>query len=278
MYLLSSMAADIATYLGVPIGLWISFRIVGYPDLSLESLFVFGGVIYATAVGGNNLLMPLFFGLASVAIGFGASVLRNRVGVHPILISLAAGYLFYSVSLLMLGGPNRYFGLGASRPDEFVTASVALEVFVTAVIVMSLGLRTSVGLRILASGSNPELARRQGFSPTVWQGVALSVSFLLVMISGALFAWRTGSIDISHGSGLLLIAIFVVVLTRALQSRVRLAANAAVLTLSLAGYLIILQAALRLGMPAQWLRGVNAAALLLLVVLLPKKTGQILKL
>lgn len=277
-YLPLSLIADIAIYLGAAIGLWVSFRVMRYPDLSIESLFVLGGVVFASLAETKHLLLllPICLLASSSLIGFVASILRNKFQIHPIIVSLAAGYFFYSLSLLILGGPNRYFGNTLPRPGVFYTTIVAFVFFFIVTAAMDLGARTRFGLRILACGSNPKLATRQGLSPTLWQGVALSLSFLLVMSSGAFFAWRTGNIDVSHGSGLLLISIFVVVFARALQERVKLFKNTVFLALCLAVYLVILQLALRMGMPPQWLRGASAVALLMLVIALPKKKVQLL--
>lgn len=276
---LVSWLSDAAVYFGVALGLWLSFRVLSYPDLSVEYLFVLGGAILASVLsaGYSPALVPFLLVLVSLLLGFLVSILRNLARVHPILISLSAGYLYYSVVLVLLRGPNRFFaelrpgwglaGVGAIAGAIFLSCCLALTIFS----------RTDPGLKVLASGANPQLATRVGLSTTLWQALGLSLSFLLVMTSGVLFSWRARSVDVSHGSGLLLIAIFVVVLSRALQERVRFTTNSAVLLGALLGYLLAMQAVLQAGLPPNWLRGINGAALLLLVLLLPRKEAQLLK-
>ena len=93
---------------------------------------------------------------------------------------------------------------------------------------------------------------------------------MLAMTSGALYAWRAGNVDISYGNGLLLVSLFVVVITRAVQARIRIGINSLLLATFLVAYLGILQVALSVGMPPQWLRGANALAFMGLVLAVPK--------
>lgn len=277
---LISLMSDAGIYLGLPLGLWLSLRVLGYPDLSLEYLFVLGGVFYAVCASGTTGTVALFLVLPCVAIalGFVCSVLRNRFRVHPILVSLAAGYAYYSLSLILLNGPARYLGDQMPPPSLAWAGAVAFSMFGVSVLLLALVGATRTGLKIVAAGSNPELAQRHGISPCLWQGIGLGVSFLLVMMSGCLFAWRAGNVNVSYGSGLLLLSIFVVVLTSAIQPRVRIARNGGLLGLVMLGYLSVLQMAMSCGMPPQWLRGANAAALLLLVLILPRSRTRVLSL
>lgn len=277
---LVSLFSDGSIYLGLALGLWISLRGLGYPDLSLEQLFVLGGVLYALCVSKNVGIFSLVILLPSVAItlGFGCSILRNKCRVHPILVSLAAAYAYYSFSLVLLEGPSRYLGGHVPPPSLAFAGAVALAVFSVLIYVLTVLSSTRTGLKILAAGSNPNLAERHGISSCFWQGVGLGISFLLTMTSGCLFAWRAGNIDVSYGSGLLLISIFVVVLTWAIQPRIRIKANSALLGLVILGYLALLQVAMLLGMPPQWVRGANAATLLALVLILPKSRARVLSL
>ena len=275
---LLSLLSDASIYLGLPLGLWISFRVLAYPDLSVEYLFVLGGVGYALAVTSGWGLPVLVVGLvlASALLGAVCSLIRNRFGVHPVLISLAFAYIYYSVSLALLGGPSRYVGASAPPPSDAFAAVFAAALFGFILVVLVLLARTNAGLKVIAAGSNADLAARHQLTPIVWQGIGLAVSFFLVMVSGALYAWRAGNVDVSYGNGLLLISIFVVVVTRAANTRINMAKNGLLLATFLLGYLGLLQASLLFGLPPQWLRGVSATFLLLLVLVVPKRRGRLL--
>jgi putative tryptophan/tyrosine transport system permease protein len=276
---LLSLLSDASIYLGLSLGLWLSFRILGYPDLALEQLFVLGGVIYAVCVSSGQSITSLVLVtvIVSLSLGFLCSTIRNRFHVHPILISLAAAYAYYSIALITLDGPSRFLGTYVSSPSMGTASGVALAIFGGATLLLELLARRPIGLKVVAVGSNPDLARRHGLSPTLWQGFGLAVSFLLVMTSGILFTWRTGNIDVSYGSGLLLVTIFVVVLTRAVHARIRIWLNSVLLAFFLLSYLTIVQAALSFGMPPQWLRGATALVFLTMVIVLPKANGITLR-
>ena len=127
----SSLLSDVSIFWGLPLGLWVSFRIIGYPDLSVEQLFVLGGTLCGICLS-RGLGVPALLGLlisAALILGFGCSVIRNRFGVHPILISLAAAYAYYSLSLVLLDGPNLYFGAIAPPPSLSFAGWTAFIVF-----------------------------------------------------------------------------------------------------------------------------------------------------
>lgn len=276
MNVLVSLISDTLVYAGLPLGLWISFRILGYPDLAIEQLFVLGSVLYAVTVSAKAAPLAGISVLMVVAIILGAfcSYIRVRFAVHPVLISLAMSYGYYSLSLVLLGGPNTY--LTSTRPDTYTVLTVAALFLSLAILMLQASSGTRVGLRVIAAGSNIGLATRYGMKPVMSQAVGLAVSFALILGSGWLYAWRSGFVDVTSGTGFLLIAVFVVVLGRALQRRVNIARNTAVLVALLIVYLELLDIALRAGLPPQWLRGANAAALLMLVLALPKDRSRTL--
>jgi putative ABC transport system permease protein len=113
-------------------------------------------------------------------------------------------------------------------------------------------------------------------NPVWWQGIGLGVAFSFVTASGALFAWRVGYVDVGSGSGLLLIGIFVVLVARAAQSRIKLGLNGLLLFVALLGYLGVFQMAITLGMRPQWLRGLTAITLLIFLLMLPRKKGKLI--
>jgi putative ABC transport system permease protein len=196
--------------------------------------------------------------------------------IHAVLVSLIAAYAYYSLALVLLGSPNVYFGDRIQPSSPFVAGAFAAFIFGGAVAALGVLARTRWGLKVIASGSNPELAQRHRLNPVWWQGVGLGFAFSFVTVAGALFAWRVGYVDVGSGSGLLLIGIFVVLVARAAQSRIRLGLNGVLLYVALLGYLGIFQMAITLGMRPQWLRGLTAITLLVFLLMLPRKKGKLI--
>ena len=190
-----------------------------------------------------------YIGIASIFLGFTVSAIVNYLKIHPVVATLAAGYIYYSLSLELLNGPNLFLGNKLNGLSEMSVVGAALIIFTFYVAVLVLGKKTNLGQRIIATGSNPELAQRHGISVFIHHAIGLSLSFLCVMTSGALFALKSQSVDISHGAGLLLLAIGVVLVTRAISKRLSPIKNGVFLFLCVISYLLILQGVLYLGLP-----------------------------
>lgn len=267
---------DAAIYFGIGFGLWISLRILAYPDLSIEQLFVLGGVLFSFCVPHPRmlLLLPLLLLLLSFFLGFICSAIRNKFRIHAILVSLIASYAYYSIALVLLGAPNVYFGDRINLVSPFVVGIVSATIYGLMVLLLALFAKTPYGLKIIASGSNISLAERHRLNPFFWQSVGLGIAFSFVSFSGALFAWRVGYVDVGSGSGLLLIGIFVVLVTRAAQARIKLLFNSISIFAAMVCYLGFFQMAIEIGMRPQWLRGMTAASLLIILLFLPRKKGK----
>lgn len=263
--------ADAAVYFGLVLSMWISFRLLRYPDLALEQLFVLGSAIFATVVslGMSPLLaLPALMAVALV-LGASASLLRNWLGINAILVSLLAAYFYYSMTLTILGGPNMFLGDLAKHPSPGETTAVAAITFGGLVSGLAVLFGTPLGLRILACGANWQLARRYGLQPLRSQAIGLSAAFMCTLVAGAINTWRMNTVDVGDGDGLLLVAIFSVLVTRGMQRRVRLVPNALMLAAVLLAYLVVLQIAVHIGLPPHWLSGAKAFALLLVIAVLP---------
>lgn len=273
--MLGYVLSDTLVYLGLPLSLWISFRICRYPDLALEQVFGLGAAIFAVFAKKQAAVWPVLVILPVLAIclGFASCYLRNRCQLHPILISLAAAYMYYSASLIVLGTPNLFFGDSLEVPKQFAFVAVAASVFACASLAIWALFRAKPGLSIVAAGCNWRLAKVYKLKPMMWQGVGMSIAVCLAMMSGALFAWRSGFADVNSGSGLLLVSIFAVFLTAMMQKRIHFLKNVLVLGASLAVFLFVLQLALNLGLEPQWLRGLTGAALLALLLIAPRGVG-----
>lgn len=276
--LIVQILVDAIVYFGVGFGLWVSLRILTYPDLSVEQLFVLGGVAFAICAPTQTglVLLPVVLLTTSFTMGLICSWIRNSLRIHAVLVSLIASYAYYSLALVLMKAPNVYFGDRIRTPTTTKVAIVSTVVFTTLVTALAILAKRRWGLRIIASGSNHDLADRHRLKPTFWQGIGLGVAFSFVTLSGALFAWRVGYVDVGSGSGLLLIAIFVVLVTRATQRRIQISANSLLLLATLVAYLAFFQTAVALGMPPQWLRGLTAISLLLFLILLPRSRGKLI--
>jgi len=151
---------DTLIYAFIPLGLWISLRIMKYPDLAIEQVFVMGGVIFAIATQ-NNISLPLIFVLLlmfATSMGFINGFLRFKLKVNAIILSLIMSYCYYSLSLYFMGKPN----LSLSSHYDFIDSKIILIAIVSILaIIITLFyflLKSNVGNKVIATGCNDSLS------------------------------------------------------------------------------------------------------------------------
>ena len=207
----------------VALGVFLSFRIINFPDLTVDGSFPLGGAVAAALiVAGVN---PFVATAAAIVAGALAGYLTAWLNVHLRIMQLLASILvmiaLYSVNLRIMGKPNvalindaTVFSLVefGGIPDYWLKPLVLLVIVIAAKVLIDLFFASEAGLAMRATGSNPRMARAQGISTdrlTVW-GLALSNA--LVALAGALFVQTQGGADISMGIGTIVIGLAAVII------------------------------------------------------------------
>jgi len=225
MSLIASLGAiEIGLIFGlVALGVFLSFRIINFPDLTVDGSFPLGGAVAAALiVAGVN---PFAATAAAIVAGALSGYLTAWLNVHLRIMQLLASILvmiaLYSVNLRIMGKPNvalindaTVFSLVAfgNIPEYWLKPLVLLVIVIAAKVLIDLFFASELGLAMRATGGNPRMARAQGISTnrlTVW-GLALSNA--LVALAGALFVQTQGGADISMGIGTIVIGLAAVII------------------------------------------------------------------
>jgi putative ABC transport system permease protein len=207
----------------VALGVFLSFRVLSFPDLTVDGSFPLGGAVAATLI--VNEVDPFAATAAAVAAGGAAGLVTALLNVRFRILHLLASILtmiaLFSVNLRVMGRPNvaiindptvltPFFGLG---PSIFVMKPVVIGVLVLAVVLLLAWFLTSeFGLAMRATGANPRMAQAQGIATAthVYAGMALSNG--LVALAGALFAQANGFADVTSGVGTIVVGLAAVIL------------------------------------------------------------------
>jgi len=273
----------------VALGVFISFRLLRFPDLTVDGSFPLGGAVCATliAAGWN----PYGATLAAVAAGAVAGLITGWLNVKLKIMDLLASILMmialYSVNLRIMGKPNvplisepTLFTL--LQPQALVDYIFRPALLLLIVIVGKLALdwffATQKGLAIRATGSNPRMARSQGINTGNMIMLGMAISNALVALAGALFAQTQGGADISMGIGTIVIGLAAVIVGESiLPSRKLVLATLAVIIGAIV-YRFFIALALNsdfIGLQAQDLNLVTALLVVVaLVIPLMKKRLQ----
>ena len=206
----------------VALGVFISFRLLRFPDLTVDGSFPLGGAVCAVLIsGGTN---PWLATLAATAAGAVAGLLTGWLNVRLKIMDLLASILMmialYSINLRVMGGPNvplindpTVFTLlqPEGMEDYIARPLLLLFIVIAAKLVMDWFFSTERGLAIRATGSNARMARSQGVNTGAMLLLGMAVSNALVGLAGALFAQTQGGADISMGIGTIVIGLAAVI-------------------------------------------------------------------
>jgi len=202
----------------VAFGIYLSFRVLDFPDLTVDGSFPLGAAVAAVLIleGWNPWVATGFAALAGMAAGAVTAILNVKLNILNLLASILTMIALYSVNLRIMGRPNiallseetvltPWYSLGL----EFHQVPVILFLIVVAVSLVLLWrfMKSETGLAMRATGSNARMARAQGIATggMIILGVALSNG--LVGLAGALFAQSQGAADVTMGVGVIVIGL-----------------------------------------------------------------------
>lgn len=215
-------------YAIMALGVYLTFRILNFPDLTVDQSFTTGAATAAILIVNYDMNPVVALGAAFVAgalAGVITGLLHAKGGINPLLAGILTMLGLYSINLRIMGDRANVPLLGTDTVYSwFSSAGISgwTLVLVMAVIVLIIKLildwflGTDMGLGLQATGDNEEMVRSFGVSTDSMKIVGLAVSNGLVGLAGAFIAQKQGSSDISMGIGLILIGLASVILGQAL--------------------------------------------------------------
>lgn len=215
-------------YALVALGVYISFRILDFPDLTADGSFPLGGAAAGVAIiAGFNPWIACLFGLVA---GMGAGAITAWFNVRFGILHLLAGILMmtalYSINIRIMDAPNLSLLGQASIFTPFVNNSNEFLVKVcllgAVIVVIKLCLdwffSTETGLAMRATGSNLKMAQAQGINTNWIIILGMAISNGLIALAGALFVQTQGFADVSMGIGTIVIGLAAVIIGEAVIS------------------------------------------------------------
>ncbi|AIJ47190.1 ABC transporter permease [Comamonas testosteroni TK102] len=265
----------------VALGVFISFRLLRFPDLTVDGSFPLGGAVCAILISsGTNPWLATLAGTAAGAVaGFITGWLNVKLKIMDLLASILMMIGLYSVNLRIMGGPNvplineptLFTMLQPANIDDYVMRPLIMLGFViVAKLALDWFFATERGLAIRSTGSNARMARAQGVNTGAMILLGMAISNGLVGLAGALFVQTQGGSDISMGIGTIVIGLAAVIVGETiLPSRKIIWATLAVV-LGAVVYRFFIAAALNIdaiGLKAQDLNLVTAVLVTIALVI-----------
>ena len=207
------------------LGVYITFRILDFADLTVDGSLATGGAVAVMLIrGGMDPALALIFAfLAGMAAGFVTGILHTVFGIPGILASILTQIGLYSVNLGIMGKSNQAINVlqyklvaslryvtGEGSGFFFVKLILAAIVLI-AIIYWFFG--TELGAAIRATGCNPQMASAQGINTSFNKVLALMISNGLVGLCGGLYAQYQGAADVNMGRGAIVIGLAAVIIS-----------------------------------------------------------------
>lgn len=205
-------------YALVAFSIFLSFRVLDFPDLTVDGSLPLGAAVAATLIlaGWHPWLATAAAMLAGMAAGLVTALLNVKLKILNLLASILTMTALYSVNLRIMGKPNvallgedTVLSPWQALPVPYYLVSVLLFalVILAALLLLWFFMKSEVGLAMRATGANPAMARAQGIATgrMIMLGVALANG--LVGLAGALFAQSQGSADVTMGVGAIVIGL-----------------------------------------------------------------------
>jgi len=197
------------------LGVYISFRIMDFPDLTVDGSFVTGAAIMAIAIINKySFFYSLILAFAGGAIaGAATAIIHNKLKIPNLLAGILTMTMLYSINLRIMGSPNlpllkneTIFTVIAHLTRNFFSSEIAILILclfsiIVIKLLLDLFFHTDIGLAIRALGSNEQMVIAQGINPEVLKIIGLSISNGIVALSGAFAAQYQGFADVGMGPG-----------------------------------------------------------------------------
>lgn len=209
------------------IGVYITFRLLDFADLTVDGSLVTGGAVAVMLIrnGVSPWLAIVAAFAAGMAAGFVTGILHTAFGIPGILASILTQLSLYSINYNIQGktanqpvnvlkykllASLRYVNSGGSAKVIFFAGLVVGILVLIAILYWFFG--TEIGQAIRATGCNENMARAQGINTSFIKVLALMLSNGLVGLSGAFYAQYQGATDVNMGRGAIVIGLAAVII------------------------------------------------------------------
>lgn len=260
--------------------LGVSFRLLNFPDLTIDGSFALGASISVTMVqhGYNATFVILISIISGGLAGAVTALLHTRLKVNKFLAGIIVVTALYSVLIRIMGGGNISLGQKTtffdwvSKFDNINSFSYGTDILLIIVVgllfVFSFFfLSSGFGLKLRAACLNADFARSLGINTSISLVIGLFFTNMLAAFSGALFSLKSSYADIGYSQGMLIVALASLTIGEKLISNTKLSRLRYVLLASLAGsigYQIIWAVALRFNLEPTDLNIITALIVIVL--------------
>lgn len=200
----------------VAMGVYITYKILDFPDLSVDGTFPLGASISAAMLvqGVNPWITILVATLGGACAGAITGFLHVKLKISNLMSGILVMMGLYSVNLRIMGKSNiPLFNTNHIFKNPFINSIfIILAIVVIVKIILDLFLKTKTGFLLVAVGDNEQVVSSLGVNKNIIKVLGLSISNALVALSGALTAQNQGFSDVTMGTGIVVMGLAAVII------------------------------------------------------------------
>ncbi len=250
------------------IGVFITYKLLDFSDLTVDGSICTGGAVAALLIiNGTPVAIAMIAAFCAGALaGLVTAILHTRMGIPPILAGILTQLALYSINLRIMGKSMLAvsvdkFDLLVSVRNQGSACFVAL-LFVAAIIgLLYWFFGTELGCAVRATGANSNMSRAQGINTDLMKLVGLVLANGLVGLSGGLYTQYLGSVTVNMGRGAIVIGLAAVIIGEVLFSKIfrNFALRLAGVVIGAIIYYVVIALVIQLGLNTDDLKLFSAA-------------------
>lgn len=269
------------------LGIFMTYRILDFPDMTTEGSFPLGGAVCVTAI--THGISPVLATLLGVGAGMLAGLVTGLLYTKGKIPVILAGILVMSglnsVILFVMRTPNLSLlnhsilqdtFNGLHLPDYFDTVLLGLLAISLLIGVLLFFFNTDLGQGYIATGDNETMARSLGIKTDRMKILGLTLSNGVIALSGALIAQNDGYADVNKGIGVIVIGLASIIIGEVIFHELTLAERLIAIVVGSIIYQLLILIVIKLGFDTTYLK--LFSAIILAICLMIPQLKQALKL
>ena len=261
-------------YAPIVLGVYITYSILDFPDLSVDGTFPLGAAVTAVCMlsGMNPLLAILISMAAGAAAGFVTGALHVYLKITNLLCGILTMIALYSVNLHIMGEKSNLplFNVETVFTTAIPKVVVALLFVLLIKMALDIYMKTYAGKSLLAVGVNEQLVTTLSINTGRLKITGLMIANALAALSGSLMAQYQRFADAGMGSGTVVVGLAAVIIGRALFAKARWIQGSTSVIFGSVIYKLAIGVALKLGLPSIDMK-LATAVFFVLVIMLQKE-------
>lgn len=265
------------------IGLYLTFRILRFADLTSEASFTIGAASagFAALNGASPFISLLAAMLGGMCAGYITGILMTVFDIPSLLSGIITLTALYSINLRIMGKPNVSFRglmsiydlLGSlTESSTLQRIIIAIMTIILIIFLLTLFFKSDIGQAVIATGDNELMADSLGITTHRMKRLAIVIANGIIGLSGALIAQDNGYADISMGNGTVVIALSAIVIGEVLFKELSLLYRLISIIIGAMLYRLILVTVLQFGLNANDFKLISASVLAVFLALPNLKT------